>query len=162
MGGGMGGPGPDSGWFGNGGGNGPGGFGGRFAQDLGLSTKQQQQMHDLQFSFMKKNLDSRNELGKKRLERKALLESDPVEWKKVDQLTDEITRIEATLEKEKMRQRAEIKKILTPEQLQKFNSRFCPQQGSVGNGPAAGSPGCAVGAGAGKGPGCGMRTGLGL
>ena len=73
-GGGMGGPGGGGrgfGLFGNDGANGPGG---RFAQDLGLTTKQQQQMHDLQFAFMKKTLDTRDELGKKRIEREGLIE----------------------------------------------------------------------------------------
>jgi Spy/CpxP family protein refolding chaperone len=156
MAGGMGGPGGRGfGWFGNNGANGPGGG---LAQYLGLSTKQQQQMHDLQFAFMKKTLDTRDELGKKRIEQKALLNSDPVEWKKVDQLTDEVAKLQATMEKEKARQRSEMKKILTPEQLEKFKSKSCPQ-GLGGNGTAAGGPGCAMGSGPGNGPGCGMAKG---
>lgn len=131
-----------------------------FGQYLNLSTKQQQQMQALQFKFMKETLDTREGLGKKRLERKALLESDPVEWKKVDQLTDETAKLEATMEKGKMRHRAEIKKILTPEQLEKFNTMNCPQ-GQGDGGPAAG-PGCTPGRGMGKGPACGMGKGMGL
>jgi len=165
MAGGMGGPGGGGrglGLFGNDGANGPGGG---LAQYLGLSTKQQQQMHDLQFAFMKKTLDTRDELGKKRIEQKALLNSDPVEWKKVDQLTDEIAKLQATMEKEKVRQRLEIKKILTPEQREKFKSGNCPQ-GLGGNGTAAGGPGCAMGSGPGsgpgRGPGCAMSRGMSL
>ena len=154
MGGGMAGMGRGLGSFSNN--NGPG----RIGQYLGLSTKQQQQMHDLQFAFMKKTLDTRDALSKKRLERKALLESDPVEWTKVDQLTDEIAKLEATIEKGKVRQRAEVKKILTPEQLQKFNSMNCPQD-QEGNGPAAGGPG-SQGTVPGKGLGCTTGKGMGL
>lgn len=128
-----------------------------FGQALNLTTKQQQQMQTLKFAFMKKTLDTREELGKKRLERKALLEADPVEWKKVDQATDEIAKLEATLEKEKMRHKAEVKKILTPEQLEKFNTMSCPQ----GQGGIAG-PGCTQGKALGRGPGCGMGKGMGL
>lgn len=131
-----------------------------FGQSLNLSTEQQQKMQALQFAFVKNTLDTREELGKKRLERKALLESDPVEWKKVDQLTDDIAKLEATMEKEKMRHREKVKKILTPEQLEKFNTMSCPQ-GQGGDGPAAG-PGCTQGRGMGKGPGCGMGRGMGF
>lgn len=145
---------------GSGQGMGPGfgrpGKGRHLGQLLDLSTQQQQKMHDLQFAFQKKTLNFRDELGKKRLEQKALLENSTIDWKKVDELTDEIAKLRASMEKEKMRQRVEMKKILTPEQLKKFESMpFC-QGGQDGDGfPAQGS-----GCGLGKGPGMGMGRGL--
>ncbi|MEW5801152.1 MAG: Spy/CpxP family protein refolding chaperone [bacterium] len=132
-----------------------------YGKYLDLSTEQRQKMHDVKFGFMKKTLDLRSELGKKSLERKALLESEAVDWKKVDQTTDEIARIKANLEKENMRQKTEMKKILTKEQLEKLNSMNCPkgQAGGLGCGIGKG-PG--AGLGMGKGLGCGAGKGLGL
>ncbi|MCL6584277.1 MAG: Spy/CpxP family protein refolding chaperone [bacterium] len=142
---------------------GPGGdgWGSRLGRYLDLSTKQQQQMHDLRFAFQKKTIDLRDQIGKKRLEQKALLEAETVDWKKVDALTDEIAKLRASIEKERMRQRVEMRKILTPEQLKKLESLPYWQGGGhwgweEDDFPAQGWPGCGLGNGpAGQGPGRG-------
>lgn len=87
---------------------------------LDLTTEQRQKMHKIRYDFIKKTIDLEDELGQKRLKRRALMEKDTIDWKKADQLTDEIADLRAKLQKKKMRQRPEIKKILTLEQLEKF------------------------------------------
>ncbi|MEW6378370.1 MAG: Spy/CpxP family protein refolding chaperone [bacterium] len=147
----MTGPGPGQGMGPGGGGPGKGRH---LGQLLDLSTQQQQKMHDLQFAFQKKTLNLRDELGKKRLEQKTLLENSTVDWKKVDELTDQISKLRASMEKERMRHRVEVKKILTPEQLKKFESMPYWHGGPDGDDlpPAQGS-GCGLGKGPGTGPG---------
>lgn len=113
---------------------------------LDLSNEQRQQLHKIRFEFMKKSIDLKGELGQKRLERRILTEKDAVDWKEADQLTDKIGDIRAEMEKLRMRQRHEIRKILTPAQLEEFeemrgwkrptNDRS-PQRVS-GRGPGAG------------------------
>lgn len=162
----IGGPGGQS--LGSPSGGGPGGCGlsgggmgnlDKIGQYVNLSDKQRQQMHDLRFSFMKKTLDLKEQLGQKRLERRALMEKDPVDWKKVDQLTDEIGQIKANMEKQTMRRQVEIKKILTPEQLKQLedmNIQQGPGQPDVqGRGPGR-HPGRGMGFGHGPGRGMGL------
>jgi Spy/CpxP family protein refolding chaperone len=144
-------------------GKGPGPMGpesfARIGRYVDLSIDQRQEMHKLRFDFAKKNLNFEDELGQKRLERRALLEKDPVEWKKVDRLTDEMAMIEANMEKQRMRQRLEIKKILTPEQLEKLNNLQCGQGADGPGAPPEKGFGCGFGPGKGKGPGKGMGMG---
>jgi len=97
----------------------PGGFR-HLGRYLDLSVEQRKQMHKIHFDFRKKALEVQDELGQKSLERRALMESESIDWKKVDQLTDEISVARAKLEKQKMRQHQEIEKVLTPEQLEKL------------------------------------------
>ncbi len=86
---------------------------------LDLSIEQRQEMQKVRFDFLKKTIDLEEQLSKKRLERRALLEKEPAEWDKIDKLTDEIAAIEANIEKQNMRRKGDIKKILTPDQLEK-------------------------------------------
>jgi len=93
----------------------------RLGRYLNLSVEQRQKMHKIRFNLMRKTIDLQDNLGQKRLERRALMEQDDIKWKKADQLTDEIATLRAKLQKARMRQRPEIRKILTPEQMEIFD-----------------------------------------
>ena len=75
------------------------------------------------------------------------MEQDNIKWKKADQLTDEIATLRAKLQKARMRQRPEIRKILTPEQMEIFDEMRgwrgrskcdMPQQKGFGQGQGQG------------------------
>jgi len=136
----------------------------RLGRYLNLSVEQRQKMHRIRFDLMKKTIDVQDDLGQKRLERRVLMKQDDINWKKADQITDEIAKARATLQKARMRQRPEIKKILTPEQLEMFDemrgwkgrsrSANMHQQKGFGQGPGQGF-------GQGQGPGQGRGRGMG-
>jgi Spy/CpxP family protein refolding chaperone len=126
---------------------GPGGFR-HLGRYLDLSLEQRKQMQKIHFDFKKKAIEVEEELGQKRLERRALMESESVDWKKVDKLTDEIATARAKLEKQRMRQHHEIEKVLTPEQLEKLERMQWLQGREGGDGPGEG-----FGYGPGPGPG---------
>ena len=132
----------------------------RLGRYLNLSIEQRQKLHKIRFDLMKKTIDLQDELGQKRLERRALMEGDDIDWKKADQLTDEIAMIRAKLQKQRMRQRPEIKKILTPEQMEKFDKIRGWKGRSQCDMPQAKGSGC--GSGYGQGPGRGQGPGFGM
>ena len=88
---------------------------------LNPTIKQRQKLHKINMEFLKDTIDLNNEEGQKLLKRHELMEEDPVDLKKVDQLTDEISIIRASLHKKRIRKRLEIRKILTPEQKEKYD-----------------------------------------
>ena len=88
---------------------------------LNPTIKQRQKLHKINMDFLKDTIDLNNEEGQKLLKRHELMEEDPVDLKKVDQLTDEISVIRASLHKKRIRKRLEIRKILTPEQKEKYD-----------------------------------------
>jgi len=93
----------------------------RIMKYLNPSIKQRQKLHKINIDHLKDTIDLNNEEGRKLLERHALMEEDPIDLKKVDQLTDEISIIRASLHKKRIRKRIEIKKILSTEQKEKYN-----------------------------------------
>ena len=94
----------------------------RIMKYLNPSIKQRQKLHKINMDFLKGTIDLNNEEGQKLLQRHALMEEDSIDLKKVDKLTDEISKIRASLHKKRIRKRIEIKKILTAEQKEKYNA----------------------------------------
>jgi len=93
----------------------------RIMKYLNPTIKQRQKLHEINMDFLKDTIDLNNEEGQKLLKRHELMEKDAVDLKKVDQLTDEISLIRANLHKKRIRKRLEIRKILTPEQKEKYD-----------------------------------------
>ena len=93
----------------------------RIMKYLKPTIKQRQKLHKINMDYMKDTIDLNNEEGKKLLERHALMEEDPIDLKKVDQLTDDIATIRASLHKKRIRKRLAIRKILTSEQREKYD-----------------------------------------
>lgn len=93
----------------------------RIMKYLKPTIKQRQTLHKINMEFLKDTIDLNNEEGQKLLKRHELMEEDKVDLKKVDQLTDEISDIRAKLHKKRIRKRLEIRKILTPEQKEKYD-----------------------------------------
>ena len=115
---------------------------------LDLSIKQRQKLHRINIDFLKDTIDLNDEAGQLQLKRHALMEEDPVDLKKVDQLTDKIATVRAKLHKKRIRKRLAIRKILTPEQQEKYDQ----MRGYKGTG----KPGfLGRGFGSGRGPGRG-------
>ena len=125
----------------------------RLGRYLNLSIEQRQKLHKIRFDLMKKTIDLQDDLGQKRLERRALMERDDIKWKKADQLTDEIATIRAKLQKARMRQRPEIRKILTPEQMEIFDEMRGWRGRSKCDMPQRKGPGQGQGQGRGRGMG---------
>jgi len=128
----------------------------RLGRYLNLSVEQRQKMHKIRFDLMKKTIDLQDNLGQKRLERRALMEQDDINWKKADQLTDKIANLRAELQKARMRQRPKIRKILTPEQMEIFDE----MRGWKGRSQCDMPPRKGFGQGPGQGRGRGMGMGL--
>lgn len=124
---------------------------------LDLSVEQQRQMHKIRFDYLKKTVDLEDQLGLKRLERRELLSQETMNWEKIDLLTDEIGALEAKLEKQRLRHRLEVEKILTPEQLQKLDELRCPMDEEADDDEPNLPP-----RGRGMGPGRGKGMGMGL
>ena len=133
----------------------------RLGRYLNLSVEQRQKMHRIRFDLMKKTLDLQDDLGQKRLERRVIMEQDDINWKKADQLTDEIATLRAKLQKARMRQRPEIRKILTPDQMEMFDEMRGWRGRSRSDMPPRKGFGQGPGQGFGQGGGRGMGGGMG-
>jgi len=129
----------------------------RLGRYLNLSVEQRQKMHKIRFDLMRKTIDLQDDLGQKRLARRALMVQDDIKWKKADQLTDEIATLRAKLQKARMRQRPEIQKILTPAQMEIFDE----MRGWRGRSKSNMSQRKGFGQGQGQGRGRGMGGGMG-
>lgn len=103
----------------------------RWQERLNLTQEQREKIAQLRLSFQEETLDLRNQLQKKGIElQKLWLEENP-DKNKIYSILDEIARIRAEINKKLVDYLLELKKILTPEQLEKipFFSRWYTGKG---------------------------------
>jgi len=89
-------------------------------QQLGLTDEQVKKLTELRTEHLKKVSKIAAELAAKRAELGTLWLSDKPDEKRVKELTEQISKLQAELATERMNFQLEVRKILTPEQLGKL------------------------------------------
>jgi len=127
-------------------GPGPGGPG-YLASSLNLTPEQNQKIQAMNEAFFKETIPLRNDLMAKQFELRSLWAQTNPDQEKILAKQKEINALRTQLQEKATMHRLEMRKVLTPEQLAKF-------QGGFGMGPGSG-----MGPGYGRGRGYGMGFG---
>ncbi len=88
---------------------------------LNLSSKQVQQISDLEQKFQKECLQLNQDLQAKRLELRALRLNDQSNVEEINAKLEEISKLDLQLEKKMVEYQSQIHKILTPAQLSELS-----------------------------------------
>jgi Spy/CpxP family protein refolding chaperone len=88
---------------------------------LGVTTEQKENIANLRLTFEEKALELRTELARGRLKIQKLLLEEPPDLARVYELVDEITFIQAEIQKKGIEFSLELKSILTEEQREKLS-----------------------------------------
>lgn len=94
---------------------------------LNLSQEQIAQINQLRFELKKASLELKKEIAVKMLEIRELARQNPVEMESIKTKWEEMAKIQIELRMKTMENQQQIKQLLTPEQLEKFNLN-CPIQ----------------------------------
>jgi Spy/CpxP family protein refolding chaperone len=129
-------------------------------KNLGLSAEQVTQLKEADFAAREKALPLKSELDGLRLKMDQAFAAEPVDEKAVVELTEKISAVKGKLAVQRTEAKLAMKKILTPEQLDKMQSMRGGNAPCAMNGQGNGSKPCAMGGkGQGKGQGKGMGQG---
>ena len=93
----------------------------QMAKRLELTDEQKTKIEALQTPHMKKMIAFRNQLGEKQAQKRTLMSADKPDQKKLNALVDEISKIRADQEKERIGHGIEVKALLTDKQKIKFD-----------------------------------------
>jgi len=93
-------------------------------QGLNLTEEQQNKIAELRLQFQKTLLPLQTEMRGKMAELHLLQTEANPNLKKMDQLIDQIGKIRTKIQKEKIRHQVKVRKLLTPEQQVKWDSRM--------------------------------------
>ncbi len=126
-------------------------------KDLGLSADQVKQLKEAEFASREKQLPLQAELDSLRLKMDQAFAAEPVDEKAVVELTEKISAVKGKLAVQRTEAKLAMKKILTPEQLDKMQSMRGTGAPCAMNGQGGGQP-CPM-AGQGRGQGKGMGQG---
>jgi Spy/CpxP family protein refolding chaperone len=91
------------------------------AKMLELTDEQKSKIEALQTPHMKKMIAFRNQLGEKQAQKRTLMSADKPDQKKINALVDEVSKIRADQEKERINHGLTIKGFLTDDQKVKFD-----------------------------------------
>ncbi len=94
---------------------------------LNLSQEQIAQINQLRFELKKDSLELKKEIAVKMLEIRELARQNPVEMDSIKTKWEEMAKIQIELRMKTLENQQQIKQLLTPEQLEKFNLN-CPIQ----------------------------------
>ena len=94
----------------------------RISAVLDLSDEQKEKIQDLRSNHQKEMMYSRNLLNEKNARLKTLLSAPDNDEKAINSVIDEISSMKGDLMKNQISNREEIKGVLTPDQLQKFEA----------------------------------------
>lgn len=124
-------------------------------KDLGLSAEQVKQLKEAEFVSREKALPLKAELDGLRLKMDQAFAAEPVDEKAVLALTEQIASVKGKMAVQRTETKLAVKKILTPEQLDKMQSmrgsKPCAMNGQGGKKPCAmGGQGRGQGMGQGK------------
>jgi Spy/CpxP family protein refolding chaperone len=100
-----------------------------FLEDLKLTPDQQTKITDLKFAHQQEILPLKRDLTKKRIELKSELEKESPNKATLEKLTDEISVLQAKVQKSKLNFLLSLKTVLTPEQWQKAKENFLEEKG---------------------------------
>ena len=134
-------------------------MGGRMAKELGLTGEQTQKLQELRYQHQKEAVGIRSQLQVKMLDLRHEMEKGSPDPAALDRMVDEAAALKASLQKARIHDLLEAKKILTPEQWQKARERFVERMGrgeglrKGGRGHRGGGPGLDQQRGPGHGPG---------
>ena len=130
-------------------GYGPGAGGpGPLASKLNLTPEQNQKIQAMNEAFFKETIPLRNDLMAKQLELKGLWGQTTPDQEKILAKQKEINALRAQMQEKGTKHRLEMRKVLTPEQVAKFQE--------FQGGPGMMGPGFGMGPGHGRGRGFGM------
>ncbi|MDZ7263889.1 MAG: Spy/CpxP family protein refolding chaperone [candidate division KSB1 bacterium] len=101
---------------------------------LNLTDDQKTKLEDLRLAHQKEMLPLRTELQSKMASLRLLQTEEKPDLKKIDQLIDDTQVIRSKMQKARVRHHLEIRKLLTPEQQKKFDSRMLMAPGKHGMG----------------------------
>lgn len=104
----------------------------RMFEALKLTDDQKAKLEDLQLEHQKAMLPLRTELQSKMASLRLLQTEEKPDLKKIDQLIDDTQTLRSKMQKARVRHHLEIRKILTPEQQKKFDSRLLMAPGKRG------------------------------
>jgi Spy/CpxP family protein refolding chaperone len=144
--------------MGFGGGMGPGGGKGmaQWVQALNLTPEQQKQIGALRIEFMKKQVDLRSQIAKKRIEIMEMASTGKVDEETLAKKKQEMWSLKDAARNERRAMGTKFRALLTPEQREKIGP-FGPGMGRGGFGGHSGHGFCPMmGGGMGRG-GAGMR-----
>ena len=96
----------------------------KFAKELGLTQKQQDQLKAQKEDGKAAMEDIRTKMQQKRKELKAELEKDVVDNAKIDSIINDTTALTTQMLRNKVNQMLATKQILTPEQFKKFQEKM--------------------------------------
>ena len=125
-------------------------------KNLGLSADQVKQLKEAEFASREKQLPLQAELDSLRLKMDQAFAAEPVDEKTVVDLTEKISAVKGKLAVQRTEDKLAMKKIFTPDQLDKMQS----MRGGM-NGQGGGQPCPMAGQGMGQGKGMGMGKGMG-
>jgi protein CpxP len=111
---------------------------GRLAQDLNITPEQQKKLDDFRKARRDEAQAFREKVMKLREDMRALTEDPQANEAKIDGLIDQLAKMRADREKSALKSRLEMRKIFTPEQLEKmksFRDGFMRGRGFRGQGP---------------------------
>ena len=97
---------------------------GNMIKKLNLTPEQDKQIKDIRYERQKKPIDLRSQIQKNRLELRHLISNNNIDEKKILNLTDENSKIQAELKKSAIQNWLAIYKILTPEQQEIWIKHF--------------------------------------
>jgi Spy/CpxP family protein refolding chaperone len=137
-------------------------------QALNLTAEQQQKLEDLRYERRKESVTVRRDMELKRLDLEREMSKDNPDPAAVDRLLDEQGALRIRMNKTRVHQMLDMKKILTPEQWSKARElmqarraqRLGGRGGRLGRGDGMGQ-GQGSGSGGGQGPGLGQSRGPG-
>ncbi len=124
-----------------------------FAEELGLSTEQQEKIRQIRLAAHKQNIEQRAKLQLARLELHELMQADSPDQKQIDAKLAELSKLREAAMRSHVTTFLEVQKVLTPEQRKKAKELW-PRGEGPGFGPGFGRchDGPCMGRGEGRGP----------
>ncbi len=98
-------------------------------EDLNLTQEQETKLVDLKFAHQQEVLPLKRDLTKKRIELKSELEKENPNKATLEKLTDEISVLQAKIQKSKLNFLLSLKTVLTPVQWRKVKENFMEEKG---------------------------------
>ena len=94
----------------------------QMAKRLELTADQKAKIEALQVPHLKQMISFKNQLGEKHAQKKTMMSADKPDQGKINNLIDEISKIEASAEKETVNHQLAVRGLLTDKQKVKFDA----------------------------------------
>ncbi|KPJ51851.1 hypothetical protein AMJ39_09190 [candidate division TA06 bacterium DG_24] len=95
---------------------------------LDLTEQQQKRLQEMRTASAEQMFEMKNELGKLRIDLRSLILSETPDQRKIERMIDQIGELQTKIMKQRVRNRLEMRNVLTPEQWEKWRkfAMSCP------------------------------------